>query len=356
MIEKKMTIKDIARLADVSAGTVDRVLHNRGKVSADKKARIDQVLEEINYQPNVIAKTLKNNKMYRVAVLMPAIGQDAYWSRAIQGLDEGLREFGSFGITATVHHFAVEDPDSIYRAYEALEFDGFDCILLAPIFAHNIEKIFRDADSRGVPIIAFNTHPNKQVHSAFIGQDLVQSGRVASNLIWLSQKKKGRILLLHIDETPASAPHIADKEIGFKSYLSEHGYDPSLVTSLAMNHDDERTLVQQLDDSGAVDEELSAVYITTSWAYEVAAYIKEKCSQSIIVGYDLIEPNTHLLKEGIITFLIDQNPYQQAYLGISTFCDHLIFGKPLPQEQLLPLNVAFKENLDSVLQGRPGLS
>ena len=51
MEDQNYTIKDIARMAGVSAGTVDRVLHNRGDVSPKSKAKVQKVLDEIHYQP-----------------------------------------------------------------------------------------------------------------------------------------------------------------------------------------------------------------------------------------------------------------------------------------------------------------
>lgn len=44
---KQIKIKDIARMAGVSAGTVDRILHNRGNVSASSRAAVEKVLAEI---------------------------------------------------------------------------------------------------------------------------------------------------------------------------------------------------------------------------------------------------------------------------------------------------------------------
>ena len=55
MENKIYTIKDIARMAGVSAGTVDRVLHNRGDVSLASMEKVQKVLDEIDYQPNVFA-------------------------------------------------------------------------------------------------------------------------------------------------------------------------------------------------------------------------------------------------------------------------------------------------------------
>ena len=48
MENKNYTIKDIARMAGVSAGTVDRVLHNRGDLSAASREKVQKVLDEID--------------------------------------------------------------------------------------------------------------------------------------------------------------------------------------------------------------------------------------------------------------------------------------------------------------------
>ena len=61
----KIRIKDIARLANVSTGTVDRVLHNRGEVSAKSREKVEKVLKEINYQPNIYASALASRSEER---------------------------------------------------------------------------------------------------------------------------------------------------------------------------------------------------------------------------------------------------------------------------------------------------
>lgn len=54
MENKNYTIKDIARMAGVSAGTVDRVLHNRGDVSRASRDKVQKVLDEIDYHPTCL--------------------------------------------------------------------------------------------------------------------------------------------------------------------------------------------------------------------------------------------------------------------------------------------------------------
>lgn len=62
MTKKNYTIKDIAKMAGVSKGTVDRVLHKRGKVSESADAKVKRVLNEIDFQPNPIARNLKKEQ------------------------------------------------------------------------------------------------------------------------------------------------------------------------------------------------------------------------------------------------------------------------------------------------------
>ena len=56
-------IVDIAKMAGVSVGTVDRVIHNRGRVSEENRKKVQTILEMVHYQPNLMARSLasKNN-------------------------------------------------------------------------------------------------------------------------------------------------------------------------------------------------------------------------------------------------------------------------------------------------------
>ena len=55
---ERIRIKDIAKMADVSVGTVDRVLHGRSGVSEASRKRVEEILEKLNYQPNMYASAL----------------------------------------------------------------------------------------------------------------------------------------------------------------------------------------------------------------------------------------------------------------------------------------------------------
>ena len=91
---KKYTIKDIAALAGVSAGTVDRVLHNRGDVSIDSRMKVEKALAEINYSQNLIMPMLlETAKQFTILIIMPQHLPDEYWERIEKGIENAIRDF-----------------------------------------------------------------------------------------------------------------------------------------------------------------------------------------------------------------------------------------------------------------------
>ena len=70
--QDRIRIKDIAQMAGVSVGTVDRVLHSRSGVSESSRIKVEEILKKLNYQPNMYASALASNKKYRFAYLLPS--------------------------------------------------------------------------------------------------------------------------------------------------------------------------------------------------------------------------------------------------------------------------------------------
>src|SRR2546421_11755374 len=98
MRKKNIRIKDIAKAAGVSVGTVDRVLHNRGKVSEDALKKVTSILKANEYKPNIIARMLGSNRSYKIAVMLPNPDQDPYWAITRMGIAEAESEWIHYGV------------------------------------------------------------------------------------------------------------------------------------------------------------------------------------------------------------------------------------------------------------------
>ena len=95
---KTYRIKDIAELSGVSTGTVDRILHNRGKVSEEAQKKVEKVLKEIDYHPNLIARSLALKKKYKFITLIPSFAQGEYWAKLSEGINKAEQELFSYNI------------------------------------------------------------------------------------------------------------------------------------------------------------------------------------------------------------------------------------------------------------------
>ncbi len=70
-----VTIKDVASRANVSPSTVSRVISNNSRISDATKERVRAAMSELNYQPNLIARSLTNQSTRTIGLLLP--GSDA---------------------------------------------------------------------------------------------------------------------------------------------------------------------------------------------------------------------------------------------------------------------------------------
>ena len=106
---RRIRIKDIAEMAGVSKGTVDRVLHNRGHVSPITRKKVLQAVEELGYQPNIIASALAYNRTWRIAALIPKPEDDPFWQQPKIGIRRALKAVQDYGLSVDFFHFRDAD-------------------------------------------------------------------------------------------------------------------------------------------------------------------------------------------------------------------------------------------------------
>lgn len=344
---EKYTIKDIAKLAGVSKGTVDRVLHNRGKVSQKALDKINAVLDKIDYEPNLIARNLKNNKVYRIVAIIPDPSKDPYWLPCVSGLEQAIRELKAFSVSIKIFYFNPESKKSFLNVNNEVINNPPDAILLAPLFYKETLSVVETYDSLGVLVSTINNHVQSEFIKNFVSQDLFKSGRVVAKLFDLLYGK-GQIAIVHIDESYKNATHMQEKESGFRNYfLGKKEANYEIVTLKLKNPNYEINFLNFIKEN----PDLTGIFVTTSKAYQIAKMVKDiQPSKKIgIIGYDLIDRNVDYLNEGVIDFLIHQNPKNQAYLGITCLAEYFLFNKEIPNATLLPIEIINTENANYYL-------
>lgn len=97
-ITSQSTIKDIARLAGVSIATVDRVLHDRGKVSKKNLEAVNEAIEALNYKPNQIARALSSRRgNLKIGLVIPKVESD-FWGEFIVGVEQAQKQLAPLSL------------------------------------------------------------------------------------------------------------------------------------------------------------------------------------------------------------------------------------------------------------------
>lgn len=337
-------------MANVSVGTVDRVIHNRGEVAQDSYKKVMAILEKTGYKPNLLARTLGSNKTFKIAAIVPNPEQDEYWSLSCEGIKQAGEEWSQYGVQVQPFYFDLYDKRSFQALAQSALQSHPDGILIAPIFHQESLQIFQNCKSENVPFVLFNNNIANAGSLSFIGQDLYQSGRVGAELLHRNDKAPGIYAILHIYDDVHNSVHLSEKEKGFKEYFEEEAGDSFQVKSIDLNYTHEPTIEKELNDLLS-DSQLKGVLVTTSKGAFIVSKLLEKHGKNGIrlVAYDLLKENLHYLNSGIIDFLINQNSKRQAFIGIGQLANHLLFKKEATESYLFPLEIISKQNLKSYL-------
>jgi LacI family transcriptional regulator len=347
MTNKVVRIKDIAEKAQVSTGTVDRVIHNRGRVAQEVREKVLQIIEELNYQPNLIARTLKSNRSYQLAALIPDPHTDSYWQGPQAGIEKAVTELTQYGITVEQFIFNPYQIDSFLEKASAVTRSHPDGILLAPIFLKEVLPFFTTWQERQIPYVLFNTQIPQSAPLSYIGQDSYQSGLLGANLLHYGLAGPATVLVAHIGEDIPNSAHLIEKERGFRDYFRQNDLEARYqVVQQAFDNPGSEAFARQVSELRAKYPDLQGFFVTNSKAHELAFYLEQYQWTGIrLVGYDLLPRNLHYLEAGAIQFLINQNPIGQGYWAIHQLTDHLVFKKEVQPVKYLPLDIITKENL-----------
>lgn len=346
-MKEQIRIVDIAAMAGVSPGTVDRVLHKRGHVSEKSKKKVLEILAKTNYQPNLIARTLSTGRAWNIAVLMPDPAIDLFWETAQSGVEEADKAFAPFGLHIQIFFFNPDRKKSFHFACEKSRISEPDGILIAPFFQKESAAFIRSMQISGIPCITFNALLKEIETKSFIGQDLYRTGRLAAHLMANGMPSPAEILIVHIEEDVQNSVHLKEKERGFIAYFEDKSGNRFTVKRLELKSGKRNSLKNIFFKTLAKNPGVKGLFVTTSKTYRIAGWLEESNqTDMVLIGYDLLSKNLFYLGKGIIHFLINQHPGLQTYLGLAYFTDLLIFKKEIPRQKLLPIDIVTSENIN----------
>ena len=346
-LPERVRRKDIARLADVSVGTVDRVLHGRSGVSEASRKRVEEILKQLDYQPNMYASSLASNKKYVFCCLLPMHDQGEYWSAVEKGITNALKAFSDFHISIKTTYYDPYDYQSFISSANKITDINPDGVMVAPTIQAYTESFIRQLNDKQVPFIYIDSNIKELPGLSFYGQNSRQSGYFAARMLMLTTQHNNEVVIFRkIQQGVVGSNQQENREKGFRRYMKEHHPD-CIIHECNLQADSNSNDFTVLEQFFKLHPKVSSGITFNSKAHTIGEFLEtDKTISFNLIGYDLLEQNVKCLKNRSIAFLIAQQPELQGYSGIKTLCDYLIFKKEVKQINYMPIDLLSIENID----------
>lgn len=344
---KKYRIKDIATLAGVSTGTVDRVLHNRGEVSIESRRKIEKVLTEINYTHNEYIAGSENKKIFNILIILPENDTGDYWDSIARGIERGANTNTEVIVKTK---FLFYDQFNMYSCRsvfaDALNIKA-DSVIIGPSFYDETVLFANQLFLKNTPYVFVDTWVNNTKPLAFFGPPSFQSGLAQARLLDNVLTPGKDIALFQAkrigDETSIQS---LSRSYGFISYFQEKQPDIKIHTAV-YDTTDTKESHKILDSFFEKHPNIGGTVVFDTKAHIISTYLKEKSIKDIkLIGYGTGKKNIEGLKNESIEFLISERPEYQGEQAIKTIIDYLLFNKTIEVENFTPIDILIKETID----------
>ncbi len=343
---KKWTIKDVARLAGISKGTVDRVVHNRGEVSEESRRRVLEVIEQIGYKPNIYASKLASRRTYRIACLIPEYRPGEFWELVQRGIERARSDENHYNLSVEVLLYEQYDSASFRRAAaKVLEMEP-DAVVLAPMFPETAIEFTGRLAQADIPFVLIDSRLEESPYLAYFGMPMYHSGYQGAALLFDGDQGRG-VGVFSIEHPDRRDNPTSRRARGFQAYLSEHHPDTPVYEQFIRPHDTKYNN-KVMDAFFALHPEVRSLITFNSRVHLIAEYLERRGLEGYrLIGYDMLERNIAALRKGVCTYLIANITEMQVFNGIRALVEYLAFHKaPAVRDNYSSIDILTRYNVD----------
>lgn len=342
-MNKNIGVRDIARLANVSIGTVDRALNGRKEISEKTRKKVLLIAEKYGYQPNPSARALSaGGGNIKIGVCVP---------RELHYFYDQLRE----GIASEAQRLSQLGLELVYRPVESLADD--ECCVIRKLLDDGIKAlILTPGDpARLVPVID-ELEKTHNVRVVCVASD--SSGSARSSAVSVEPRLNGRLAgeLMAKFLPPGSTAAIVTGMLQTEDHLLKvEGFKESftaecpgvVVSEVIEGHEDEAETFKACCRLLEGDPKLAGIYVSTVNCLPVcrALYATGRAGSVRVIATDLFAEAAPYVNDRTITACIHQRPHMQGQIALRLIVDHFVAGEPFPPTRYLSPLVVLRSNL-----------
>lgn len=325
---------------------MDRVLHNRGEVAESTQKKILQIIDELDYQPNILASTLASKKSTVFATLLPEPpSPEGYWNKPVIGIQKRIAELHQYAVHIEPFTFSQNDPESFKNEAQKIVQLKPDGVVLAPFFKKESLQFIEKLTENHIPFVFIDSEIKEAGQISYIGQNSYQSGLVSGQLLDLILPE-GNILVIHFAKEMDNQNHLVQREKGFYDWFHKNQVEiHQLFTAEIEDAEREGWMVNILE--RIKKQNIRGIFVTNSKVFYAGRLIENFGLKNIrVIGHDLLKENVEFLKKDIVQFLICQRPEEQGYNAINKLFRSVIQKRIIATENYTSIDIVTKENVD----------
>ena len=343
-----VTIKDIAKIVGVSAGTVDRALNNRGRIKPEVAQKILRVADELKYKPNRFAKSLSNKRKQFKVIFIQHVINNPFIQMIRAGIQKAADEFFPAGVSLSVK--VCKDfnaKEQLRLLQEAVEVNNADGIIIIPINDPAITDYISQLHHKDFPVILLTSFIESPDYFAFVGCNYQYSGRIASGLINIITGGKGT-LLVFVPNQIMKGNQI--RLASMKECLKAYSPTVKIVDVIELPPDDMQAYARCKEVFLHQNRIDCVLYSSGASSEGLRAVLEEQEKlQFKLMTHDLSD----IVREGLLTnriiFSIFQNPQAQGYSSMTLITEYLLLGKkPIQKLNYINTSILIKESLADI--------
>lgn len=323
------TIKEIAALAGVSRGTVDRVLNNRGSVSPATAAKINEIAKALDYKPNKAGLVLAaQKKKLKLGVILFST-DNPFFADVLKGVNEKAEDLAGYNCTVLVKQIPI-NVEAQLNAIDELVHEEVNGLALAPYNDDLIRVRINALYEQGIPVVTLNTDIENSRRLAYVGSNYSKSGATAAGLL-----KHMTHDTVHIGIITGSSDILCHTEriAGFTDTLKPEQNRMHIVAVIE-TQDDEIESYEQTSRLLKAHPEINALFFAAGGVYGGCRAVTSLhlAGKLCVIAFDKADTTAEFLRTGVLSAVICQQPRIQGKKPLELLFAYLSSGE-LPEKE-----------------------
>ncbi len=345
---KQVKIKDIAEMAGVSAGTVDRILHNRGNVSAASREAVEKALSETGYRYNIHTSAVSLKKGYKLVIAIPTAVKGEYWGTVQNGIEHALEEYSDITIECEYAFYNQFDIYSCRNSFDSIMERKPSAVIIGATFVSETVLLCTKLDKYGIPYAFVDAVIEGTDPVVTYSSDQNACGKTVGRLLDLFTPENAGIAVFgsrRIGNERANNSMV--RMSGLMEYFSTCGKKREIKESkisVADPDESEKDIIRFLGEN----PEVKGIAVLNSRGYIIADILSGHGIQDMnIISFDLTVNNVRCVRSGSISAVICQRPEQQGFHAVKAIIRTLLYNiKEKNVHHFMPMDIIIKENLN----------